>query len=161
MLFIDTGLRLMEMTSIELEDIDWQNQAITVRKGKGKKARTVYFGKRTLKALDQYVNLKGGRRDHSHAHLKRLWLGKRGVLADAGIYAMLKGRGERAGLSDMYPHLWRHYFIHTSLKAGAQVGDIMRQTGHTKVEMLLHYGEAAADERARESHRRLGPGDNS
>lgn len=160
MLFIDTGVRLMEMASIELSDIDWAGQAITIRRGKGGKARTVYFGKRTLRALDQYVNLKGGRRDNKHAHLKYLWISYRGHLADTGIYEMLKGRGARAGYPEIHPHLWRHYFIHASLKAGAQVGDLMRQTGHTKVEMLLHYGEAAADERARESHRRLGPGDN-
>lgn len=159
MLFTDTGLRLTEMMSIDLEDIDWAAQAILIRRGKGGKSRTVYFGKRTLKALDQYVNLKGGRRDHKHSHKKQLWVGSRGALSDNGIYDMLKTRGERAGLPHIHPHLWRHYFIHTSLKAGVQVGDLMRQTGHTRVEMLLHYGEAAADERARESHRRLGPGD--
>lgn len=160
MLFIDTGIRLMEMVNIELDDIDWANQAITIRRGKGGKARTVYFGKRTLRALDQYVNLKGGRRDHKYAHLKRLWLSMRGGLQDSGIVDLLRIRGERAGIGKLHPHLWRHYFIHSSLKAGVQVGDLMRQTGHTKVEMLLHYGESAADERARESHRRLGPGDN-
>lgn len=160
MLFIDTGVRLMEMTNIELDDIDWAMQAITIRRGKGGKARTVYFGRRTLRALDQYVNLRGGRRDHKHAHLRRLWLSYRGALEDSGIVWMLKNRGERAGIENLHPHLFRHYFIHASLKAGAQVGDLMRQTGHTKVDMLLHYGESAADERARESHRRLGPGDN-
>jgi hypothetical protein len=44
-------------------------------------------------------------------------------------------------------------------RAGAQVGDLLRQTGHARVDMLLKYGEAAADDRAKESHRRLGPGD--
>jgi hypothetical protein len=55
--------------------------------------------------------------------------------------------------------MWRHFFIHASLRAGAQVGDLLRQTGHARVDMLLKYGEAAADDRAKASHRRTGPGD--
>jgi integrase/recombinase XerC len=160
MLFIDTGIRRAEMADLRLEDIDWANQSVIVRKGKGRKGRTVYFGKRTLRALDQYVRLRGGRRDHRDSHLPDLWLGNRGALSDDGIYHVLKTRGDQAGVPYMHPHLWRHYFIHASLKAGANPGDLMRQTGHARIEQLLHYGEAAADERARESHRRLGPGDN-
>lgn len=159
MLFIDTGIRRMEMASLKLDDIDWAGQSITVHMGKGRKSRIVYFGKRTLKALDQYVYLRGGRREHKGSHLPDLWLGGRGALSDDGIYRAIKYRGDKAGVPYIHPHLWRHYFIHASLMAGAQVGDLMRMTGHVKVETLLHYGESAADERAKESHRKLGPGD--
>ncbi len=158
-LFIDTGMRLFEMAALELKDIDWDNQSITIRQGKGRKARTVYFGMKALRALDQYVNLKGGRRDHRAAHLPNLWLGQMGSIGKSGIYEMIRMRGRKAGVPFIHPHLWRHYFIHASMKKNVQLGDLMRQTGHTRVDMLLKYGEAAADERARESHRRLGPGD--
>lgn len=158
MLFIDTGLRLSEMAAITVDDIDWVQQAIIIHHGKGDKARVVYFGRKTAKALDQYAHLKGGRRDHKDHDVPQLWLGTRGALKTYGVSDALAARGKEAGVH-LYPHLWRHFFIHASLKEGMHPGDLMRITGHTKLEMLLHYGEAAADERARESHRRLGPGD--
>lgn len=158
-LFIDTGLRVSEMAGIMLADIDWDAQAITIPYGKGGKSRVVYFGRKSARVLDQYVHLRGGRREHKDTKLPHLWLGYRGPFAKAGITEMLSVRGQQAGLPKLYPHLYRHYFIHSSLLLGMQVGDLLRQTGHTKVEMLLKYGEAAADERARESHRRIGPGD--
>jgi len=163
LLFIDTGLRVAEMADLLMGDIDWQQQQIEVRHGKGDKRRTVYFGKRTARALDSYTHLKGGRRDHPYAHSRYLWLGQssklQGRLTDAGISQMLKYRGQEAGIPNLHPHLWRHYFIHSSLQAGVQLGDLQRQTGHSKLETLLGYADQAADERARESHRRLGPGD--
>jgi site-specific recombinase XerD len=159
MLFIDTGLRVSEMTALTLEDVDWDDQSITVRRGKGGKARVVYFGKRTARALDQYAHLRGGRREHRAAGRPELWLGRDGPLTRGGVYQMLQKRSEEAGVKGIHPHMWRHFFIHASLRAGAQVGDLLRQTGHARVDMLLKYGEAAADDRAKASHRRTGPGD--
>lgn len=159
LLFIDTGLRVNEMAALELDDIDWDEQEVRVRHGKGDKARTVYFGKRTAKALDQYVYLKGGRRDHPHSHMPYLWLGQQGQLTDAGISWVLKNRGADAGLPNLHAHLFRHFFIHLSLESGMQLGDLQRMTGHAKLESLLGYADAAADQRARDSHRRMGPGD--
>jgi len=49
-MFYDTGLRLQELASIQLKDIDINNRLIKVW-GKGSRERVVCFGKATLKAL--------------------------------------------------------------------------------------------------------------
>lgn len=47
----------------------------------------------------------------------------------------------------------------TSLKSGMSDNDIMRNFGWKSRQMLARYAAANADERAREAHRRLSPGD--
>jgi integrase/recombinase XerC len=53
----------------------------------------------------------------------------------------------------------RHTFAHTWLNEGGNESDLMRITGWKSRAMVNRYGASAADQRARESHRRMGPGD--
>ncbi len=54
LLAADGGLRLAEITDLTWKDIDWTNQEIRIRSGKGRKARTVAATERLLSALEDW-----------------------------------------------------------------------------------------------------------
>ena len=154
-LFIDTGVRLGEMAGLRVGDVDLDLQTAIVR-GKGNRLRTVPFGDKTTEALDRYLRV---RRSHHSTKSPWLWLGLKGRLGDTGIAQMVARRAEQAGLERIHPHQFRHTFAHRWLHDGGGEGDLQRIAGWKSAQMLQRYGASAADERARDAHKRMGLGD--
>lgn len=153
---LDAGIRVSELCGLKVTDVDLDREMAMV-KGKGDKLRPVYFGTRTVRALDRYLR---ERRKHRWCHLEALFLTQRGALSTDGARDRVKIRAEQAGLKDrMHPHRFRHTFAHDYLMAGGQERDLKRLAGWSSDIMLERYGASAADMRAREATRRLRRGD--
>lgn len=155
-LFIDTGMRLSEMTGILLDDLDMKMDQVTVR-GKGDRVRILPFGAKTGQALERYLRLRGR---HPLAGLPDLWIGARGKsLTPSGLRQMLDRRAAQAEVGHVHPHQFRHTAAHFAAASGMGDDAMMRLFGWTSREMLTRYGASAAEERARAAHRALSPGD--
>lgn len=155
-LFIDTGARLGEVAAMKLEDVDLDLGVFIVPRTKGRRARTVPFGKKAAAALDRYERQ---RRRHHSADLPWFWVGRLGRLSDSGISQLVVRVGREAGLGRVNPHRFRHSFAHRWLAEGGQEGDLMMVAGWKDRQMLSRYGASAASERAVDAHHRLGLGD--
>jgi site-specific recombinase XerD len=155
MLLLDTGARRAEMVGLKLSDVDLDLDVLLVL-GKGRRERTLPFGRKAGEALDRYLRVRGR---HKHAELPWLWLGQRGRLTEWGLVQILRRRGAQAGLPGLHPHQLRHTFAHEWLVQGGAETDLMQIAGWKSRTMLQRYGASAADTRAREAHRRLSPAD--
>jgi site-specific recombinase XerD len=143
-MFMATGLRLSELTSLQVEDLDLEHRLTTII-GKGDKERTVRWSDDAATALDRYLLLRARHRD---ARDSALWLGVKGPLKPRGIAQVVKRRAKDAGI-DMHSHTMRHLFASHWLANGGQENELLELGGWTTVAMIhQRYGRGTVAARS-------------
>jgi site-specific recombinase XerD len=159
LIFLDTGLRLAELTGIQLADIAIQAGRVKVN-GKGSKERIVHLGEQAHKALLSYLL---ARRDRFHDSLPCLWLTEEGIeLGMWGIVSMIRKLKKRADIKGVRcsPHTFRHTCAVFYLKNGGDSGTLQTMLGHEDSQMTRHYAKTALNDQMIQVHQKASPGDN-
>jgi integrase/recombinase XerC len=144
-LFYSTGIRLSELSGMNLEDLDLLSDQAKVR-GKGRKERIVPVGSRAVLALRRYLNLRepvAGRRggDRRAVFVSRLGrrLGPRGV--QRAVHAMF----DAIGGDNLRVHSLRHTFATHMLDAGADLRAVQELLGHASLSTTQIYTHTSVE----------------
>jgi site-specific recombinase XerD len=141
MLLYAAGLRVLELTHLEVDDIDRQRMVIHVRHGKGGRDRYVLLAESLLGVLDAYLTAARPTR----------WLFP-GLRTDCPITTrcvrqVCQEATRRAGLGKaVSPHTLRHSFATHLLEAGTDLRSIQVLLGHRSLattSIYLHVAPAA------------------
>ena len=131
------GLRLSELSSLDLQDIDWQQQSILVT-GKGQKQRRLPFGKKAKVAMKRWLQQRENmvaKKDNA------LFISQRGTrLSNSSIQKRLKKMALTQGLNvNVYPHMLRHSFATHILESSNDLRAVQELLGHANLSTTQIY----------------------
>lgn len=155
-LMLDSGLRVSEVLSLEVNRIEWVNCTLTVM-GKGRKERTVPFSARTGQILLEYTRAraKGPVKD------PQFFLGRTGRrLERTKVRKLVVRYGKAAGIEGVRvsPHTLRHTFAVIYIRNGGDSFSLQEILGHSTLEMTRRYVHLARRDVA-EQHKKFSPMD--
>lgn len=142
MVLYATGLRLAEVLSLQVKDIDSQRMVIHVRHGKGGKDRYVPLSKTLLDQLRFYWRY--------YRPPEYLFTGNDPTrsMSAGSLQKVLNHAGRKAGLrKNVSPHIIRHTFATHLLEAGTDLKNIQEMLGHhhlNTTSMYLHVADQAS-----------------
>lgn len=153
-----TGLRVSELVSLNVQDIDFQESYIRCW-GKGSKERIVYAHAKAMGGLQEYLagprmSLVGDNKDepalfvnHRGERLTRQW-----------VWTILKTYGKKAGLDQkITPHTLRHSFATHLLQKGASLRHVQELLGHSSIsttQVYTHLTDQHLEQEYAKSHPR-------
>ena len=137
----ETGMRVTEVVSIQLEDVDLDHATLSSPTRQGD-AREIPLEEETQALLVKY--LAQGRpqlvKDQSE---RALFLNHRGEkLTRQGLWLIIKGYARQAGLNtEVTPHTLRHSFAVHRLSKGSKLEEIQRLLGHANISTIQFYAQ--------------------
>lgn len=131
------GLRMAELTGLDLSDIQWQEHSLQVT-GKGSKQRKLPLGGAAGRALEAWLKVRGQLADVGES---ALFVGSRGQrISPASIRQRLKYWALRQGISqNIYPHLMRHSFASHILESSQNLRAVQELLGHANLSTTQIY----------------------
>jgi integrase/recombinase XerC len=152
-----TGLRVAELTSLDLEDVDLRELVLRVL-GKGSIERMVPFGKQARDALRTYLGRRDELRGRGGGDPDALFLNYRGGrLSPRSVRRLLDGYIQQTAIKHkISPHGLRHSFATHLLDAGADLRSIQELLGHASLSTTQRYTHVST-ERLREVYKKAHP----
>ena len=154
LLFLDTGMRALELLRVELRDIDWETRRIHVRLGKGRKQRVAPFGDGPAEAMGAYLDRFRGWEPGGLFLTAR---GTRQPLAAFALTTLFDRLGRRAGVKHAHAHRFRHTFATWAIENHARELDVQYLLGHSTSAMVRRYSATYDAAKAAEAHAAFSP----
>lgn len=136
-LLYSSGLRLAELVSIDLHNLD-RNDAMLEVTGKGNKTRRLPVGRKALGAIDQWLKVRG---ELAKASEMALFVSQRGGrLSARSVQSRLALHAKEQGASrHIHPHLLRHSFASHLLESSGDLRAVQELLGHADISTTQIY----------------------
>ena len=137
--FYSTGMRVSELTGLNLENIDFFGGVTKVR-GKGKKERLTPIGDRALRAIREYLDRRVNTQPAVFLNKNGRRLTGRGVRLILDKYVRILALRE-----NISPHSLRHSFATHLLNRGADLRSVQELLGHANLSTTQIYTHLTTD----------------
>jgi integrase/recombinase XerC len=136
-LFYSSGLRLAELVSLDLDDLDMQDAVVQVT-GKGNKTRRLPIGRLALNALQDWL---GARSSIAATHETALFVSQRGQrLSPRSVQARLRQKAIQQGAPQhVHPHMLRHSCASHLLESSGDLRAVQELLGHADISTTQIY----------------------
>ena len=135
-----TGLRVSELTGLDVEAVDRAERTVRVL-GKGRKERIVPYGAAAAKALERYLAPRPAARGPLFVNARG------GRLTDRSVRTVVHRAARSAGVvRRVTPHTLRHTFATHLLDAGADLRAIQELLGHSRLSTTQRYTHVGTDQ---------------
>lgn len=137
-----TGMRVTELVTLEVDDIDLDKGIVLCRGRNGKQRAIPLQSESALTALKEYL-LRSRPGLAKEPDQRALFLNHRGEkLTRQGLWLIIKSYAEAAGISaEVTPHTLRHSFAKHLLSRGAELRQLQELLGHANLSTTLIYGQ--------------------
>ena len=141
-----TGMRVTEIVSLDLEDINLASATVRVTRGKGGKERILPIHGRAVQSLEHYLS-KGRIQLLKDPKERALFLNHRGQrLTRQGLWLIIKHYVHEAGItSEVTPHTLRHSFATHLLNGKADLRHVQELLGHANISTTQIYTHITSD----------------
>ena len=155
-LMYGAGLRVSELVSLTLNQVDLENGLIRIM-GKGRKEREIPIGEYGIYYLTQYLDCRSQLIKY-HRQEEALFLNNHGKqITRQGFFKILKKLLLEKGLNpDVSPHTLRHSFATHLLSRGADLRSIQEMLGHSDISTTKIYTQVS-DEKVANDYKKYHP----
>ena len=132
-LLLSSGIRVSELTQMNVEDINFDTLTVHVKHGKGAKERVTYINEIAKLYLKKYLNER--KVDGEGLFYNK----KSNRLNNGGVRHILNVLGERAEVENVHPHRFRRTFATGLASRGMNIQDVKTLLGHTNINTTMEY----------------------
>ena len=131
-LLISTGMRVGELTRLNISDINFQERSCIVL-GKGNSEREVYFSAKSKMYIEKYLET---RTDNNEALFVSL-IKPYNRLGISGIEITIRNLGREANINKVHPHKFRRTMATMAIDKGMPVEQVQKLLGHIKIDTTM------------------------
>lgn len=134
-LLYSSGLRLSELTGLNLDQLDLRDGLVQVL-GKGSKTRVLPVGSKARQALEAWLSLRALANPKDDA----VFISHKGTrLSPRAVQSRVKAFGERELGQNLHPHMLRHSFASHLLESSQDLRAVQELLGHADIKTTQIY----------------------